>query len=291
MAVMFRPDLHSHTLLSDGALSPARLVERAAERGVTHLAITDHDCMDALPEAQATAAPLDLTIIPGTEISTCWESGRTMREIHVVGLLQDPEEPGLQGLLRRHQSLRRERVAELARQLEKQGISGVGVHLDALTCPSPGRNHIADFLISRGHANNKQDAFKRYLGQQGRLNTPAPWCDMATAIGHIQAAGGIAVLAHPDRYRLGKRQLRQLIDDFVESGGCGLEVSYSNLNPDVLRHLAQQATERGLWASVGSDFHTPETTWMDLGKLRQLPADCESRAVWHHPAWQRFNAA
>ncbi|MEX1197460.1 MAG: PHP domain-containing protein [Pseudohongiellaceae bacterium] len=288
---MFRPDLHSHTLLSDGALSPARLVERAAGRNVTHLAITDHDCMDALPEARRSAASLDLTIIPGTEISTRWENGKTVREIHIIGLLQDPEEPALQALLRHHQSLRRERVVELARQLEKQGIGGIEVLVDALTCPSPGRNHIADFLIRGGHASNKQDAFKRYLGRQGRLSTPAPWCDMATAIGRIQAAGGIAVLAHPDRYRLGKRQLRQLIDAFVEGGGSGLEVSYSNLNPDVLKHLARQAEERGLWASVGSDFHTPETTWMDLGKLRQLPGHCEPQAVWHHPAWQRFNAA
>jgi predicted metal-dependent phosphoesterase TrpH len=247
--------------------------------------------MDALPEARTCAAPLDLTVIPGTEISTRWESGKTVREIHIVGLLQDPEEPALQALLRHHQSLRRERVGELARQLEIQGIRGVHAHLDSLTCPSPGRNHIADFLISGGHASNKQDAFRRYLGQQGKLTTPAPWCDMATAIEHIQSAGGIAVLAHPDRYRLGKRQLRLLIDEFVESGGSGLEVSYSNLNPDVLKHLAQQALERGLWASVGSDFHTPETTWMDLGKLRQLPAECEPRAVWHHPAWQGLNAA
>ncbi|MGM0632559.1 MAG: PHP domain-containing protein [Pseudomonadota bacterium] len=288
---MFRPDLHSHTRLSDGALSPTALVHRAAERGVTHLAITDHDCMDALDEAREAAASLDLVMIPGTEISTCWRSGQTEREIHVVGLLQDQHDAGLDALLRRHQHLRRDRVAELARQLRGKGIDGVQQYVDTLDCISAGRNHVADFLIQQGHASSKQDAFKRFLGRQGRLNTPAPWCDMATAIDAIRSAGGIAILAHPDRYRLGKRQLRALMDEFVDVGGSGLEVSYSNLNPDVLRHLAEQAHSRGLWASVGSDFHTPETTWMDLGRLRQLPADCEPRAVWHHPDWPSLNAA
>ncbi len=288
---MFRPDLHSHTRLSDGALSPTALVNRAAERGVTHLAITDHDCMDALDEAREAAASLDLVMIPGTEISTCWRSGQTDREIHIVGLLQDQHDAGLDALLRHHQHLRRERVAELARQLRGKGIDGVQQYVDTLDCISAGRNHVADFLIQQGHASSKQDAFKRFLGRQGRLNTPAPWCDMATAIDAIRSAGGIAILAHPDRYRLGKRQLRGLMDEFADVGGSGLEVSYSNLNPDVLRYLAEQADSRGLWASVGSDFHTPETTWMDLGRLRQLPADCEPRAVWHHPDWPSLNAA
>ncbi len=274
-------DLHSHTNFSDGALTPPQLVQRAASNGVTHLAITDHDCTGGLATALLAPESTQLQIIPGVEISCLWQQ----REIHIIGLFIDTAEPDLQTLLQEQQLLRMERVQEFADRLQAIGISGLMDYIQTLPCQAVSRNHVAEFLIKEGRAADKQQAFKKFLGNNGRVRTAAHWCSVARAVAGIRAANGIAVLAHADRYRLTRTKLMLLIEEFKDAGGEGIEVSYSNLSHDQLDRMAKLSEEMELWASMGSDFHTPEAGWMDLGRIRQLPQNCRERAIWLHPRW------
>jgi 3',5'-nucleoside bisphosphate phosphatase len=272
-------DLHSHTWFSDGQLSPAQLLTRAAELGLTHLAITDHDSIAAHRVAEP--VPSGLELIAGVEISTLWEN----KEVHIVGLMIDISSPELTLLLDQQQQKRRERALNIGRQLERAGICGLANYLSQLPCEAVGRNHIADFLISTGRAASKQQAFTKHLGHRGRYHEPADWCSIGDAVQAIKTAGGVAVVAHPDRYKLNKIKLKRLFEEFRDAGGEAIEVSYSNLHPEKLQLLANYCVSLGLRASIGSDFHSPDNTWMDLGRIRRLPSQCEEQAIWTHPRW------
>lgn len=280
-------DLHSHTWFSDGQLSPAQLISRAAGLGLTHLAITDHDSVAAHLTTAPGIVPEGLQLVTGVEISTLWEN----REIHIVGLIIDTSAPDLTSLLEHQQQKRRTRALNIGRQLERAGICGLASYLNTLPCEAVGRNHVADFLISAGHASSKQQAFAKHLGKRGRYHEPAHWCSIGEAVQAIRAAGGVAVIAHPDRYKLNKIKLKRLFEEFRDANGEAIEVSYSNLHPEKLLILASLCDSLGLWASVGSDFHSADTTWMDLGRIRRLPAQCAERALWYHPRWiQQYGA-
>ncbi len=274
-------DLHSHTWFSDGLLSPHELISRAAELGIRQLAITDHDSVAAHRAITAQDVPTGMQLIPGVELSTLWDN----REIHIVGLFIDIADEPLNQLLLRQQDKRLKRAMDLGLKLEKAGATGLNDYLADLPCEAISRNHVADFLIDRGHARNKQQAVSKHLGKRGRYHSQAEWCSISEAVTAIKAASGIAVVAHPDRYKLNRIKLRRLLTEFTEAGGDALEVSYSNLHPDKMKNLADLCCELDMWASVGSDFHTPHTTWMDLGRVRKLPAHCEDRALWLHPRW------
>lgn len=275
-------DLHSHTWFSDGLLSPHELMRRAAELGIRHLAITDHDSIAAHRDVPVHDIPPGMQLITGVEVSTLWDN----REIHIVGLFIDIDDTPLNDLLQRQQNKRRQRALDIGLKLEKAGITGLGDYLATLPCEAISRNHVADFLIAGGHASSKQQAFSKHLGKRGRYHSQADWCSISEAVTAIRAANGIAVVAHPDRYKLNRVKLRRLLTEFTEAGGDALEVSYSNLHPDKMNNLADLCCELDMWASVGSDFHTPHTTWMDLGRIRKLPAHCEERALWLHPRWR-----
>jgi predicted metal-dependent phosphoesterase TrpH len=274
-------DLHAHTWFSDGTLAPQALLERAAARGLTHLAITDHDTTAAFEAIDPAWIAPGLQLLPGVEISTLWEH----QEVHIVGLGIDCANQTLQSLLQAQQRLRRERAATMDLRLQKAGICGLLDYLASLPCAAVGRNHVAQFLLDRGIARSKEHAFKNFLGERGKYGASAHWCSIEAAVTAIRAAGGIAILAHPNRYRIGNPALRRLVGEFAAVGGEGLEVSYSNLDADRLDHLASLCLANGLWASTGSDFHTPGNHWMDLGKFRLLPARCTDRAIWLHPGW------
>jgi len=274
-------DLHAHTWFSDGTLSPRALLERAAARGLTHLAITDHDTTAAFDAIDPDWIAPNLQLLPGVEISTLWER----QEVHIVGLGIDRREVTLAALLQGQQQLRRERAAAMDMSLQKAGICGLTEYLATLPCTAVGRNHVAQFLLDRGIARSKEHAFKNFLGDKGRYAASARWCSIDAAVNAIRAAGGIAILAHPNRYRISNPALRRLVGEFAAAGGEGLEVSYSNLDADRLDHLASLCLANDLWASTGSDFHTPGNHWMDLGKFRLLPARCADRAIWLHPGW------
>lgn len=263
-------DLHSHSTCSDGALSPTELVERARERGVDVLALTDHDTTGGLAEAFDAAGAAGITLVPGVEISVSW-SGRL---IHIVGLGIDAGNDTLQGGLETLRQKRDERAVKISEKLEKAGISGSLAGARAQAGGGVlGRGHFARFLVEQGHVRDFRRAFKRYLGRGGRCHVSCEWASLEQAVAWITAAGGNAVVAHPARYGLSGTVMQRFLEAFKAAGGTGIEVLSSSHSPAQARRMAAYACEHGLYASVGSDFHQPGG-WAEIGALAALPADC-----------------
>jgi predicted metal-dependent phosphoesterase TrpH len=277
---LIKYDLHSHTTFSDGRLSVSELLERATEKGVDVLAITDHDTINAIEPARAHIKEnnLDLELVSGVEISTKWHSF----EIHIVGLGLDIDNAQLNALLSEQQAKRQARAEEIGRRLAKNGHEGIYEQAKKLAKDAEiTRAHFAAALVERGVANNIQGVFKKYLARNKTGYVPSSWCDMATAISAIKAAGGASVLAHPARYQMSNKWLRKLISEFSECGGQAMEVAQPQQSPSERQFLGQLSREYNLLASQGSDFHYP-MPWLDLGKNLYLPKDCQG--VWQH--WQ-----
>jgi len=274
-------DLHSHTVASDGALTPEQLVHRAVEMGITTLAITDHDSTAGLPAAhqEIARANLPLQLINGTEISTLWEN----HEIHIVGLGMDITHPALVAFLAEQHARRNRRAEMIAERLAKARIPGAWE--GALRLADGGtvtRGHFAKFLIEDGRANTMADVFKHYLARGKTGYVPPQWCTIEQAIDVIHHSGGVAVVAHPGRYRLSAKWLKRLLAHFAELGGDAMEVAQCQQAPDERAKLAAYATQFGLMASQGSDFHQP-CTWIELGRKLWLPEGLQ-------PVWQHWNA-
>ncbi|TMP25901.1 phosphatase [Pseudoalteromonas rubra] len=273
---MIKYDLHSHSTFSDGRLAVSALLERATERGVDVLAITDHDTVAGLAPARAYIADkaLPLSLVSGVEISTKWESF----EIHIVGLNIDENADGLNTLLASQQQKRRERAKEIGARLAKRGYEGIYEEAQLLAENAEiTRAHFAKALVDRGVAKNIQGVFKKYLGRNKIGYVPSSWCSMAQAIEAIHSAGGVSVLAHPGRYQMSNKWLRKLLDEFSAAGGKAMEVAQPQQAPSERQFLGQLSREYNLLASQGSDFHYP-TNWLDLGKNLYLPKDCQG--VW-----------
>lgn len=278
-AVALNVDLHCHSLWSDGTLAPATVVERAWERGVQLLALTDHDEIGGLAEAAGRARELGLAFIPGVEISVTW----ARETIHVVGLRVDPLDEKLSAGLARIRAGRDARARQMSDQLAAVGVP------DALEGASryvrnPGlisRSHFARYLVEAGFGANVQQVFDRYL-LRGRPGYVAQhWADLDEAIDLIVSAGGVAVLAHPGRYRLddkGETSLWALVEAFRDAGGRGIEVISSSHRPADRAKFARWSSEFGLAASLGSDFHDPKESRVDLGTSPRLSASLEP--VW-----------
>ena len=273
-------DLHTHSHFSDGVHPPEFVLARASENGVSHLALTDHDCLDGYLHACHSRQDNSPELVPGVEISTVWEN----LEIHVVGLDFDPYDPVLSSFLKGQQEKRRERLDAMDLKLQKAGISGLGNYMQGLPCVSPGRAHVARYLASQSKNASTKKAF-RALAKNGRFYVRPSWCTMSDAIHCIRAAGGIAVLAHPHRYPLNRRSLKKLLASFHDAGGEAMEVCCSNMSREILENLATLSLEHSLWVSAGSDFHTSDATWMDIGRLTGFPDSIKKNAVWAHPRW------
>ena len=273
-------DLHCHSHLSDGAHSPEQVALRARANGVTHLAFKEHDFMaDHSALAQSLGGELD--IIPGVEISTLHEG----KEIHVVGLCLKADNPALVELLAGQQAARRARLQELDRMMSQAGITGLLAYVSALPTRVPSRTHAADFIVSKRLCRDRGRAFQSYLGRRGKFYAKPAWCPIEIAIKTIQAAGGLAILAHPHRYATTQSGLRRLAGSFAEAGGDGMEVACSNLDRGMLDRLAAVCMEARLLASCGSDFHSASASWMDLGRLPDLPQSCKKNAIWLAAGW------
>jgi hypothetical protein len=276
------PDLHTHSTASDGTLSPASLMQHAAARGVSVVALTDHDTTAGLDEARAAAAQVGIRLITGVEISVTWGE----RTIHLVGLDLDPRNQRLQEGLGRLLSYRAWRAEEIARRLAKAGIAGAYEGAKAWSNGQLiGRTHFGRFLVAQGYASDLRDVFNRYLvkGKPGHVS--GEWARLEEAVGWIRAAGGQAVIAHPARYKLTRRRLLRLIGEFRECGGQGLEVISGSHSRDETLTFGALAREQRLLASAGSDYHGPENPWLDLGRLPSLPAGCiPIWADWDLPA-------
>lgn len=271
-------DLHCHSYFSDGSHSPDFLLERAAHNKVTHLAVTDHDCLEF--HKLELSAPPELQLISGVEISCNWNN----QELHVVGLGIDVGNPELNSLLAFQQSSRNERASAMAANLAKFSDADLGAYLDSLPCIAKTRTHIANFLVREGICKNHQQAFKKYLARTGKIYCPAQWCELEKAVTAISNAGGIAVLAHPSRYPFTRRKLIRLLTDFKNHGGAAIETAYSNLSPIARKNLEQHCEDLDLYASCGSDFHSSANQWTDIGKFHTFPA-AKKNAIWNHPRW------
>ncbi|WP_421241272.1 RNase RNM [Aeromonas enteropelogenes] len=266
-----RFDLHCHTTASDGVLSPADLVRRAAEKEVAVLAVTDHDTLAGLDEMRQTIAAeqLPLRLVSGVEISTGWEH----HEIHIVALGVDEKNSRLVEFLRGQQARREARAEEIGRRLEKCLIPGTYDEAKQLAGDAAvTRAHFARVLVARGVADNMQKVFKKYLSRGNKGYVPAEWPEMRDAIAVIHDAGGLAVLAHPSRYDLTAKWIKRLLVAFKAAGGDAMEVSLPQQSPQERANLGQWAKEYDLYISVGSDFHFP-SNWTELGRHLWLPKE------------------
>lgn len=270
-------DLHSHTRHSDGLLTTQELLQRAELRGVDVLAITDHDSIAAIPEAQAYLHSQNskLQLISGVEISSSWQNF----EIHVVGLNFDPTNELFQQRLAEQQQKRIERVALIAERLSRRCrmddvLPGV---MEMAAGAAVTRAHVARYLVQIGAVEHMGAAFDKYLARGKPAYVPSQWVSLADAIGWIQQAGGQAVLAHPLKYKLSGKWLRRLVVDFSSAHGDAMEVVSPQQTPQQRAELWALCQQYGLLASVGSDFHQP-TPWNELGKNLYLTE--EMTPVW-----------
>lgn len=272
-------DLHTHTVCSDGTLSPTALVERAHAAGVQVLALTDHDATDGLSEAAAAASARGMTLVPGVEVSVTWQR----QTLHIVGLAIDGANETLQQGLARLRAFRGWRAEEIDRRLRKKNIHGAFEHVRAsVKGKILSRTHFARFLVSQGYVSDMGQAFKQYLARGKAAHVPGQWCTLEEAVSWINGAGGTAVIAHPGRYQLTSGKLKRLLSEFKACGGRAIEVVSGSHGREENAHFARVAAEHGLLGSLGSDYHGPEKPWVDLGRLPSLPEGCA-------PVWQEWD--
>lgn len=262
-------DLHCHSVISDGTLSPEALAERAKSNGVNLWALTDHDELGGQRRARAAASALNIDYLSGVEISVTW-MGQT---IHIVGLGIDPDHDGILEGLRRTREGRGNRAKTMAEQLLKVGIPGAyeGALHYAGNHELISRTHFARFLVEQGVCRDTEQVFKNYLvdGKPGYV--PHMWAKLDDAVSWIKSAGGVAVIAHPGRYNLNAVQMEELYKHFKDIGGLGIEVITGSHSPDQYQTYGKIAQQYGFLASRGSDFHDPEESHIDLGSLPNLP--------------------
>ena len=272
-------DLHCHSTVSDGLLSPADVARRAHANGVDLLALTDHDEVGGIDEAQAVAAELGLGFVPGVEISVSF-AGET---IHIVGLGIDHRHPELVAGLRQVREGRDARAARIGDELARVGIRGAleGARGFAGNPALVSRAHFARFLVTSGVMPDVKTVFDHYLvrGKPGFVEHE--WAQLEEAVGWIRAAGGIAVVAHPARYRLSNADMKRLFDRFQAAGGEAVEVVSGAHTPEEAARFASEARRRGLLASRASDFHGEKESAVDLGRCNPLPPDLT-------PVWSRL---
>lgn len=265
-------DLHTHSTRSDGVLAPEALCARAVEAGVTLLAITDHD---VLPAPMPAASDDDFHLIPGIELTTQWNGG----VVHVVGLGFRAHAPHLADGVARQCAAREVRAEKIAARLEKRGLPGALAGARALAGDAPlGRPHFARWLVETGRVRDLDAAFRLHLSDRSLAGSDTAWATLAEAVQWITADGGVAVLAHPAKYRCTHTRLRSLVEDFKSAGGAALEVISGLQVPATTRQLADLCRRFGLKASAGSDFHGGAGDPARLGHTNFLPSDLES--VW-----------
>jgi len=260
-------DFHTHSHHSDGVLAPAELVARARARGVSTLALTDHDTVDGLDAAQAACDEAGIRFVPGVELTAAWR-GQT---IHIVGLQVDARQQPLRTHLAKVLALRQSRLREIGERLEKRArLPGRELAEIAGRTAAPTRLHLARLLVERGFARETQEAFDRWLNRNTAGHVPAAWPSLDEALAALNDNGAIAVMAHPHRYRFSSGQLRELVAAFAAQGGKALEASMAGMSPNDADRIASLCRRFKLHASMGSDFHDPAVPWNPLGRWLKL---------------------
>ncbi len=264
-------DLHCHSTISDGLLSPPELVAYAANRGVKVLALTDHDDMSGLQAARKAALKHDIKFINGVEISVTWKR----RTLHIVGLKVDENNLALKTALNAVRTGRDERAQEMGLDLAKAGIHGAYEGAKALAQESIiTRTHFARFLVENGHAKDTKSVFKKYLVKGKPGFKEHEWMNLETAVGLIKASGGIPVIAHPGRYDLGTINMLLLMHEFRSLGGAAIEVVTGSHTPPQYQQFAKMAHRFSLKSSLGSDYHGSGISYMEMGCIPDLPVGC-----------------
>lgn len=274
-------DLHCHSTISDGLLAPCDLVRRAAANGVELLALTDHDDVSGLAEARREAEAIGIEFVDGVEISVSWAES----SIHVVGLGFDPEDASLMQGLADVRGGRDRRALKMADSLAAIGIRGAyeGAMRYVGNPALVSRSHFARWLVEKRYARDVANVFEHFLRRGKPGYAPHQWCSLEQAVGWIHAAGGVAVVAHPGRYRMSDEDSARLFSAFKALGGEAIEVVAGAHDFSAVRKYANLARKYGFAASRASDFHGPGESPVDVGRAAQLPPDLE-------PVWERVAA-
>jgi hypothetical protein len=270
-------DLHCHSTESDGLLSPRDVVARAAANGVELFSLTDHDATSGLEAARAEAKERGLRFVDGVEISATWH-GST---VHIIGLRIDPQSATLRSGLESIRRGRATRAQKIAERLSAAGIPGSleGAQRYADNPELISRAHFARFLVEAGRAPDVKNVFQRYLVKDRPGWVPHQWASLGNAVGWIRGAGGVAVIAHPGRYKYAKSEMREFFGEFRDCGGIGIEIVTGAHTPEQYHEFAKSAREFGFLASRGSDYHGKGESHADLGALPPLPEGM--KPVWN----------
>ena len=266
---LLNADLHCHSNISDGTLSPEALAARAQAGGVELWSLTDHDETGGQQRARDAALALGLDYLSGTEVSVSF-AGQT---VHIVGLGFDPDDTALRQGLAATRSGRRERAQQMAAGLAQAGIRGAfeGALRYVGNPELISRTHFARFLVETGVCADTHSVFRRYLTEGHPGYVPHAWARLGDAVRWIVEAGGIAVVAHPGRYRFSPTEEYALFTEFIAHGGQAVEVMTGSHSAAEHIRYAEAALEFGLLASRGSDFHSPGESRTELGSLPDLP--------------------
>ena len=269
MPSILNADLHCHSVVSDGTLTPEALAERAAANGVELWALTDHDEVGGQHRAMAAAKAHGMRYLTGCEISVTF-AGET---VHIVGLGFDPDDAGMRAGLQATRGGRGERAQEMSAGLARVGIQGAyeGALQFVGNPELISRTHFARFLVESGVCRDTSEVFRKYLTEGKPGYVPHRWATLKDAVHWITAGGGIAVVAHPGRYNFTANEEHALFLEFQAHGGRAIEVVTGSHAPAEYVEYAEKALEYGFAASRGSDFHSPDESHVDLGKLPWLP--------------------
>lgn len=250
-------------------------MSRAKAQGVSVLALTDHDTLAGVKPARSEAKAQGIELISGIELSTLWNG----IGIHIVGLHVDTEHPQMQTAVARQLQSRNERAELIGQKLAKAGVEGALEGAQKIAAGAVvGRPHFAKYLVEAGVVPTINAAFKKYLGAGKPGDVKQLWPDVAEAVGWIRESGGVAVLAHPAKYKMTRAKLCRLVEDFKEAGGQAIEVISGKQQPNTTKDLTRIALQFELCASIGSDFHVPDQPWQELGAIEPLPEVCQP--VW-----------
>lgn len=270
MTTLLNADLHCHSVVSDGTMTPEELAARAKANGVALWALTDHDEIGGQHRAAAAARAQGMAYLTGVEISVTFAD----TTVHIVGLGFDPDDVQLAEGLVATRGGRGERARDMAQQLAQVGIEGAyeGALKFVGNPALISRTHFARFLVESGVCKDTSEVFRRFLTEGKPGYVPHRWARLGDAVRWITEAGGMAVIAHPARYKFSANEEFALFSEFKAHGGRGVEVVTGSHSPPEYLTYAAMAQEFGLAASRGSDFHSPDESHTDLGTLPPLPA-------------------
>ncbi len=277
-----KADLHSHSYYSDGVYSPSEVVGFADKAKCDIFSLTDHDTTDGLLEAQEKADDLALNFIPGVEISAMWKN----MTIHILGLGVNINNHMLQEGLRQNQKLREERAEKIALGLRRTGIEDALEKTKSLSQANMiTRTHFAQMLIREGYCKDNKAVFRRFLTGKKPGAAHVNWSGFDEVIGWINSAGGLAVIAHPFRYRMTHSKIKRMFGEFKEAFGDGVEAITAMSSEQEVNLCSTWANEINLLISSGSDYHGWPNQRIKIGLLKELQNN--DNLIWNHLEWQR----